>query len=150
MTAPASRVPPTALLLLLATAVAGAAAELCLKLGASAVASGAVKPLALLDVLPDWLGLGGLASGWVWLGILWTVASFVAYLRAVRTLPHGVALAMTNEVQALIPLGAWGLLGEHIGPRRWAGIALVLAGLFVVAQPFLRLEQRLEGGADAS
>ena len=63
-------------------------------------------------------------------------------------MPLGIAFAMTNVVHALVPLGAWGWLGEHIGPRRWLGIALVLAGLFVVAQPFLRLEQRLENAGE--
>ncbi|MBV9657010.1 MAG: EamA family transporter [Verrucomicrobia bacterium] len=126
-----------ALLLIGLTALFGAGSELCLKVGA--VRATGAGP----DWLPAWLGLGGLASGWVWGGIVFTLLAFLTYLRAVRFVPLGVVFALSNFVHVLIPLGAWGFLGESISGRRWLGIALVLAGLFVIARPYARVEGRL-------
>lgn len=125
-----------ALFELLLTAIFGAAAEICLKRGADQTAD---------DVtwLPSWLGLGGLASIWVWWGMVFTVIGFITYLRAVRVIPIGVAFTLSNFVHVLIPLSAWMFLDETISPRRWLGIGLVLLGLVVLARPYTRVEQRL-------
>ncbi len=125
-----------ALFELLLTAIFGAAAEIFLKLGATATAGDE-------SWLPAWLGIGGLASGWVWLGMLFTVLGFITYLRAMRVVPLGVAFTLSNFVHVLIPLSAWLFLGESISPRRWLGIGLVLVGLFVLARPYTRVEERL-------
>ena len=47
---------------------------------------------------------------------------------------------MTNLSHALIPLGAWVLLGERFGPVRAAGIALIIIGTWFVARPASRRE----------
>lgn len=125
-----------ALFELLLTAIFGAAAEIFLKLGADATARDESQ-------LPAWLGIGGLSSGWTWLGMLFTVLGFITYLRAMRVVPLGVAFTLSNFVHVLIPLSAWLFLGESISPRRWLGIGLVLVGLFVLARPYTRVEERL-------
>ncbi len=116
-------------------AISGTAAEVFLKIGASLTASAR-------SIIP-WLGLSGLLSGWVWLGIVFTLVSFYFWIRAVRALPLSVAFTLTNVTHVLIPLSCWVFLGEVITARRWAGIALVVTGLLVIAKPFAMVDSRL-------
>ncbi len=84
-----------------------------------------------------------LLSGWVWLGIIAMIASLVTWLSALRTVPLSVAFNLTGATHVLVPLGCWGWLGESISPLRWAGIALVLAGVVLSARPAAAVEERL-------
>ena len=40
-------------------------------------------------------------------------------------------------------MGCWGWLGEGIPPLRWAGIALVIAGVVLSARSAAAVEERL-------
>jgi drug/metabolite transporter (DMT)-like permease len=50
---------------------------------------------------------------------------------------HGLALSRAYPfialAFALVPLMAWLLLGETLGPRYWLGLGVMLAGLYVIA-----------------
>jgi len=107
------------------------AAQLLLKKGADA---------AVGDV---WLGVEGLRSGWVWLGIVAMVTSLFSWLYGLRFVALNVAFNLAGMVQVLVPLASWLLLGERIGPTRLCGILLVCAGVFTVAKPLMRLEEKL-------
>ena len=109
--------------------------ELLLRHGADAT-----KGLADSSGLP---GVSALASWWVWLGIVTYILSFVCWLHVLRFLPLHIAFALMSVTQVLVALGAWTLLGEGISAYRWCGIALVLAGIGVIAQPLMRAEERL-------
>jgi multidrug transporter EmrE-like cation transporter len=89
-------------------------------------------------------GIAALASGWTWLGIISYCLSFASWVHVLRTVPLGVAYGLINVTHVLIPLGCWFFLHEDISPRRWLGIALVLAGLLLVVRPLARVEQKLE------
>ena len=115
---------------LAASIVLFAASQLLLKRGAGAMAEGVFNFAAL-------------ASPWVRLGILAEIASLVAWLGALRTVPLGVAYNLSGITHVLIPLGCWGWLGEGIPPLRWAGIGLVLAGVVLSARPAAAVEERL-------
>ena len=108
-----------------------AAAQLCLKRGAD-------------NSVPEiWLGVEGLRSGWVWLGILAMVTSLISWLYGLRFVALNIAVNLGGVVQVLVPLGGWLLLGEHIGPTRACGIILVCAGVFTVARPLTMMEEKL-------
>ncbi|MGH8093550.1 MAG: hypothetical protein ACREIF_08765 [Chthoniobacterales bacterium] len=113
----------------------GTAAEILLKLGASETANPASAW--------SWTGLTGLRSGWVWWGILASVASLSNWLATLRKLPLTIAFPVGNVVHILVPLSSWLVLGEAILALRWFGIALVLVGLMIVAKPAARLEEQL-------
>lgn len=120
-------------------ALCGTTAEVFMKIGAvHAVAdeAGAVAGAG------SWLSYLGLTSRWLWLSILFTLGGFAAWTLTMRTVPLSVAFPLANVVHVLIPLCSWWFLGESIGPRRWAGIALVVTGLVVVAKPYAALEER--------
>ena len=119
-----------AICILLATA-----AEVFLKLGA--------RETAEIKSAWSWTGLIGLRSLWVWWGILASVVSLFNWLATIRQLPLTIAFPVGNAVHILVPLSCWIFLGEAIDPLRWWGIALVLLGLWVIAKPAARLEERL-------
>lgn len=111
------------------------AAEIFLKLGAEATANPADSW--------SWTGLTGLRSGWVWCGIVASVISLFNWLATIKKLPLTIAFPVGNVVHILVPLSSWIFLGEAILPERWIGIALVLIGLMIIAQPAARLEAKL-------
>lgn len=120
---------------LLICVVTGTASEVFLKIGAKQT-EGIPSPV-------PWLGITGLMSGSVWIGIVLTVLGFLSWMQALRTIPLGVAFTLSNVVHVLIPLSCWLILGEFISGRRWLGVGLIVLGLLVIAKPFASLDERL-------
>jgi drug/metabolite transporter (DMT)-like permease len=116
------------------TAALATASEMMLKRGALDTAD--------LPQRLDWLGTAALHSGWVWLGMALQVLGFVSYSAALRTLPLYIAFNLMSVLHISIPLCAWIFFAEHISPARWAGIGLVLAGIWVIARPASKVEER--------
>jgi drug/metabolite transporter (DMT)-like permease len=113
------------------------AAELLLKRGAIATTQTASSPWL------DSLGVATLGSGWVWVGIACYIVSFVNWLHILRWVPLSIAFPLASIVHVLIPLGSWLFLGETVGPGRWCGIALIVAGIWCIAAPLTRAEEAL-------
>jgi drug/metabolite transporter (DMT)-like permease len=109
--------------------------ELLLKRGASEVAAP--------DYALSWTGINGLASPLVWWAIILIIASFITWLYVLRYVPLSLAYPLSRVVDILVPLGCWIFLGEVISTLRWCGIALVILGLSLVAQPIAKMEERL-------
>ena len=112
--------------------VLDAAAQVLLKIGADH------------SITPGSFGLAGLHSGWVWLGIIALVSSLASWLYSLRFVALNIAANLTAGVHVLVPLACWFFLGEKINLVRWAGIALVIAGVFMVARPLMKVEQEVE------
>jgi len=113
----------------------GTIAEIFFKIGARQTANPANSW--------SWTGLSGLSSNWVWIGVLASIVSLFNWLATIRRLPLTVAFPAANVVHILVPLSSWIFLGETLSSRRWSGIALLLLGLLIVAQPAATLEERL-------
>jgi drug/metabolite transporter (DMT)-like permease len=111
------------------------ASELLLKRGATDVADP--------DSAWSWTGVNGLASPLVWWAILLIIASFLSWLYVLRYIPLTIAFPLSRVVDILVPIGCWIFLGEIISITRWCGIALVVAGLALVAKPVAKIEERL-------
>jgi multidrug transporter EmrE-like cation transporter len=116
-------------LLILTGVMLNAGAQLLLKagvtpLGALSVDLNNLLP-TMLKVLMQWPILAGLAcyviSVGVWIVGLSRVEVSIAY----------PMLSMGYVVNALL---AWWLFGEALGPMRWAGMVLILAGVLVMAR----------------
>jgi undecaprenyl phosphate-alpha-L-ara4N flippase subunit ArnF len=105
--------------------------ELMLKKGATAAAG------------TSWLGIDALASLWTWGGIVTYILSFVSWLHVLRYLPLGVAFSLINVVHVLVPLASWAFFHDAVSLRRWAGIALVLAGIMMMAGNVAKAEEKL-------
>jgi drug/metabolite transporter (DMT)-like permease len=91
----------------------------------------------------SWTGITALASPLVWLAMVLMIISLLSWLYVLRYIPLSIAFPLSRLVDVLIPLSCWLILGEHISPRRWLGISLVVIGLAIVAKPVARLEEKL-------
>ncbi|HEX7517348.1 MAG TPA: EamA family transporter [Chthoniobacterales bacterium] len=103
---------------------------------------GAMETAYLMDRWA-WTGISGLASLYVWVGIVLIILSLVTWLHVLRYIPLSIAFPLSQVVHVLVPLCSWLVLGERITSPRWCGIALVSLGLAIVAKPAARLEERL-------
>jgi drug/metabolite transporter (DMT)-like permease len=108
-----------------------AVAQVFLKLGADQSAGGVLS------------GVAALRSGWTWLGILAIVAGLGSWLYALRSIPLIIAFNLAAFTHVLIPLACWFFLGETVSGMRWLGIALVFAGVIVIARPVAKAEELL-------
>jgi drug/metabolite transporter (DMT)-like permease len=108
-----------------ACAVLLAAGELLLKVGASAQPD---------SPMTHWA---------TWVGIVFYVLNFVAWLEALKTIPVGIAFAVQSVVQLLVPVSAWLFLHEQISTGRALGIVLVFVGVFLAAAPSAVADERL-------
>lgn len=104
---------------------------------------GAIETAHIADARWAWTGISGLASLYVWVGILFVILSFITWLYVLRSIPLSLAFSISQVVHVFVPLGSWLVLGESITNLRWCGIALVLLGLAIVAKPVARMEERL-------
>jgi len=91
----------------------------------------------------EWTGLTSLASIWIWVAIVFVILSFLCWIYVLRHIPLSIAFPLSNVVHVLVPLSCWIFLGEHISTTRWCGIAIVIFGLAVVAQPIAKIEEKL-------
>lgn len=111
------------------------AAELLFKRGAVATANDPA-PFGII-------GISVLGSLWTWLGIAPYIASFLIWLHVLRRMPLHIAFSIMSVTQVLVPVGAWWFHSENISPCRWAGVLIVLVGIFVVARPAMKAEEDL-------
>jgi multidrug transporter EmrE-like cation transporter len=114
---------------LLAGVLLNAGAQLLLKagvnpLGPISLADSAIGP-TIVRVLSQWPVLAGLGC---------YVLSVGLWLVALSRVEVSVAYPMLSLGYVVNAIAAWYLFGEALGPARFAGIALILLGVYVVAR----------------
>lgn len=117
----------------LSAAVLVSASEVAKKIGADSA-----KAQSVVDV-------SQLRSPWVWLSVILGILGLLCWLNALRKISLSVAYNLAGLQLMLVPLGSWWLLGEHIGPKQWLGIALVFLGVIITAPAAAHAEEDLEG-----
>ncbi len=73
-------------------------------------------------------------SGTIWTGIGLLLVYFVAYLMVLSWADYTYVLPASSIACLLLALLAHFVLHEHITPTRWAGVALICTGVFIVGQ----------------
>ena len=104
--------------ILLVGVLLNAAAQLLLKAGTNAM------PLGLRLAIEPHI-LGGLAC---------YVVSVVVWVIALSKVPVSMAYPMLSIGYVVNALAAWYLLGEAVTPMRFAGIGVIIVGVFMVAR----------------
>lgn len=101
-----------------------------------------LRSLAALPFVLLWIGLGGKAG--TLLRVHWPlhllrgllgVGVMVGFVYGVARMPLSTAYAIVFVAPLMVTALAVPLLGEKVGPRRWAAIAVGLAGVLVVLRP---------------
>ena len=115
--------------LILTGVMINAAAQLLLKAGVQPLGELSVGLHNLLPttlkVLMQWPIVAGLACYVVSVGV-WIVG--------LSRVEVSLAYPMLSLGYVVNALAAWWLFGEALGPMRWAGMVLILAGVFVMSR----------------
>jgi uncharacterized membrane protein len=73
-----------------------------------------------------------LSSGTIWLGIASLLTFFVAYMLVLSWADYSFVQPTSAIAYAVVALLATLMLGEVVSPLRWAGIAVICLGVFIV------------------
>ena len=115
--------------LILTGVLLNAGAQLLLKAGVTPLGELSVGWATLLPttsrVRMQWPIIAGLACYVVSVGV-WIVG--------LSRVEVSIAYPMLSLGYVVNALAAWWLFGEALGPARWAGMALILAGVFVMSK----------------
>ncbi len=117
--------PPIALM-----AIAGPLGNVLLGKGMKHIGSLAVWPVA--DLVQT--GLKIFASGEIWLGIASLITFFVAYMLALSLADYSYVQPASSIAYGVVALLGHLMLGEQVSVLRWAGIAVICMGVFVVGR----------------
>jgi drug/metabolite transporter (DMT)-like permease len=75
-----------------------------------------------------------LGSASIWLGIASLIAFFVAYMLALSWADYSFVQPASSLAYGVVALLGYLMLGERVSPMRWAGIAVICLGVFVVGR----------------
>lgn len=75
-----------------------------------------------------------IASPTIWLAILFLAAFLVSYMTVLSWADYSYVMPAGAFGYALVTLLAVIFLGETVTPRRWVGVVLICAGVFLVGQ----------------
>jgi drug/metabolite transporter (DMT)-like permease len=73
-------------------------------------------------------------SGTIWLGIASLVTFFVAYMLVLSRADYSFVQPASSLAYGVVALLGYWMLGEKVSPLRWAGIAVICLGVFVVGR----------------
>jgi drug/metabolite transporter (DMT)-like permease len=91
---------------------------------------------AFLHTLPRILG-----SSSIWMGIGSLLTFFIANLLVLSWADYSFVQPASSLAYGVVALLGYLMLGEHVSPLRWAGIAVICLGVFVVGRTAVRTTQ---------
>ena len=121
--------PKTLVLVLIATLISGTGHVLLSK-GMRSVGDLTEAPALRLGAMVA----AALTSPWLLVGVALQAAFFVMYLTLLSRAPVTQVLPLTAVDYIVVALVARVLLAEAVTPTRWAGILLIVAGVFLVSR----------------
>ncbi len=75
-----------------------------------------------------------LSSGTVWLGVACMLLFFLCHMLVLSWADYSFVMPFSAVAYALVPLLGYLFLGERVAPARWAGIAVIFAGVVLVSR----------------
>ena len=93
---------------------------------------GSAKNWAPADVIQILFKI--LTSAYIWLGIASLFTFFIAYMLVLTWADYSYVQPASSFSYAVVALLSYFLLGEVVSPLRWAGIAVICAGVFIVGR----------------
>ena len=75
-----------------------------------------------------------LRTGTIWLGIGSLLTFFVAYMLVLSWADYSFVQPASSLAYGVVALLGYLMLGEHVSLMRWAGIAVICLGVFVVGR----------------
>jgi drug/metabolite transporter (DMT)-like permease len=68
----------------------------------------------------------------IWMGIGSLIVFFIAYMLVLSWADYSFVQPTSSLAYGVVALLGYFLLGEHVSPLRWVGIAVICLGVFVV------------------
>lgn len=107
------------------------------------------KGMKQIGAMPDWAPselfdffFRAFTSPTIWLGIGLLLAFFVAYLLVLSWADYSYVLPASSISTLVVALLARFVLHETVRPLRWAGVAMICLGVFVVGNTHPRTTER--------
>jgi len=91
---------------------------------------GSAREWAPSELLPILVRI--LSSGYIWLGIACLLTFFVAYMLVLTWADYSYVQPASAFSYAVVAILGLLLLGEKVNLLRWAGIAVICVGVFIV------------------
>jgi drug/metabolite transporter (DMT)-like permease len=120
------------LIFILVSVVLAAVAQLTLKHGMTQVTNHGAVPLDLKDPVGTFKRI--VSTPAVWGGLALFAASAAAWLIVLSRASLSFAYPFVALTYALILVFDRFVLGESVSPLRWAGVALIMAGIILVSR----------------
>jgi drug/metabolite transporter (DMT)-like permease len=79
-------------------------------------------------------GLTIFTSGSIWLGVASLTTFFVAYMLVLSWADYSFVQPASSLAYGVVALLGYLILGEKVSPLRWAGVAVICLGVFVVGR----------------
>jgi len=79
-------------------------------------------------------GLSIFTSGSIWSGIASLTTFFVAYMLVLSWADYSFVQPASSLAYGVVALLGYLVLGERVSPLRWAGVAVICLGVFVVGR----------------
>jgi drug/metabolite transporter (DMT)-like permease len=117
---------------ILVSVVLAAVAQLTLKHGMTQVTNHGAVPLDIKDPVGMFRRIASTPA--VWGGLALFVASAAAWLIVLSRASLSFAYPFVSLTYVLILLFDRFVLGESVSPLRWAGVALIMAGIVLVSR----------------
>lgn len=102
-------------------------------------------PLALFHT-----ALNVFALGSIWLGVASLITFFVAYMLVLSWADYSFVQPASSLAYGVVALLGYLMLGEQVSPLRWAGIAVICIGVFVVGRTDPRTTRHETAGQEAA
>lgn len=116
--------------LILFSVICGIAGQLSLKMGMTQVGRIGIHALAQPMSMVARVGTSPFVVG----GLGLYAIGAIAWMTVLSRVPLSLAYPLLALSYAFTPALAWIFLGESISPLRWAGIAIIGLGVFVVSR----------------
>ncbi len=117
-------------LLIAVMVIAGPLGNVLLGKGMKHIGEPAVwPPLQLL-----YTGMNIFTSVSIWMGIASLTTFFVAYMLVLSWADYSFVQPASSLAYGIVALLGYAMLGERVSPLRWAGIAIICLGVFVVGR----------------
>ena len=84
-----------------------------------------------------------ISSGYIWLGIGYLLAFFVAYMLVLTWADYSYVQPASSFSYAVVALLGYFLLGETVPPLRWIGIFVICVGVFIVGHTHPRTTEKV-------
>jgi drug/metabolite transporter (DMT)-like permease len=108
-------------------------------LGKGMKSIGSAKDWAPRDIFPVFVQV--ISSAYIWMGIACLLAFFVAYMLVLTWADYSYVQPASSFSYAVVAILGYFILRETVNPLRWAGIAIICVGVFIVGHTHPRTEK---------